>query len=190
MKKKESAAGLFFSMMLRAIVIILGIIIVVFGGVLVTKVVKDSKNKTKDKVVSDNVLTEAEAHDDLLYNEATVATTEEYVVSQDTVDTSTAAFDKRILVLNSTETAGLAGRFCQRLNDNGYANTAASDFTPAQTTSRVIVREDGVGQELMGFFYDASYEVGIGEDIQNGTLEDVSVYDIVIIIGSNDDDGQ
>lgn len=192
--KKQSAVSLFFSMFLRATVIILAIVIVVFGGVLATKIAKNKKEKGKDVVVSDNVLTEAEARDDLLYN-TTEATGEnpDTQVSEDGQTTGTepiTATDKRILVLNSTETLGLAGRWCQRLNDNGYANTAASDFAIAQTTTRVISRNDGIGKELVSFFAGASYEVGIGEEIQNGTLEDVSVYDIVIIVGSNDDDGQ
>ena len=73
--KKQSAAGLFFSILLKAVVIILGLVIIGFGIFFIIKVAKtDKKNDAPATTVSDNVLTEVEAHDDLLYETATEAT--------------------------------------------------------------------------------------------------------------------
>lgn len=180
--KRQSAAGLFFSMFLRATVVILGIVILVFGVVLVTKAVKDDgKEKGPMTTVGNNVLTEAEGRDDLLYNstEATTeATTEEVVIPE-----IAPAYDKNILVLNSTDVTGLAGRWCETLNEQGYANTSASDYSMALENTKIVAREGGVGEELLDYFNGATYEVGT---VSNGTSEPTDGYDIVIIIGIAD----
>lgn len=180
--KKQSAAGLFFSMFLRAIVIILAVLIFVIGIALVSKAVSRSKDKSGETTVGDGILTEVEGRDDLLYN----TTENQQDTSEDTTDYSDAepSYDKRILVLNSTETAGLAGRWCDKLAEAGYTNTEKSDYTPQLTQTKVVSKTDGVGQDLVKFFDNATYEVG---EITEGTLENTIYYDIVIIIGTADD---
>lgn len=187
--KKQSAVGLFFSMFLRAAVVILGLVILVFGVALVSKYIKINKGKsdTPATTVSPSVLTEADVVDDLLTAEPT--TTE--MASEDTTELTEEApelvtsFDKVILVLNSTDVTGLAGRWCAKLNEHGYANTSASDFYDQQTNTRIISTVDGVGRDLLQYFNGASYEVGV---VTQGTSASTDGVDIVIIIGTNDSD--
>lgn len=176
--KKQSVAGLFFSMFLRAAVVILGIVIIVFGVVILMRVVKgDTKSGDPSTTVGDSVLTESDGRDDLLYNSTAAP-------SGDGQGTPTVtSYDKRILVLNSTDIAGVAGGWCTRLNEAGYNNTMAADYATTIETTRVVSKVDGVGTDLVGFFNGASYEVG---EVTEGSMEDTTNYDIVIIIGTND----
>lgn len=178
-KKKQTAAGLFFSMLLRAAVVILGIGIVVFGVFFAMQAINGGgKEETPATTLDENALTDAQV-DDLQMNpstEAPVEITEEQTVAQD-------AKNCKILVLNSTEIAGLAGRWCETLNADGYANTNASDYSEALSDTKIISREDGVGTELVAYFSSATYEVGT---VSSGTTEPTDDYDIVIIIGASD----
>ncbi|MBR1815252.1 MAG: LytR C-terminal domain-containing protein [Lachnospiraceae bacterium] len=183
--KKQSAAGLFFSILLKAIVILLGIAIVAFGIFFIIKVMKTDKTDSNPATtVSDNVLTEAGAHDDLLY-ETTAATTEA-VPEPDNVAAITPS-TANILVLNSTDTTGLAGRWCEKFNGYGYANTMASDYSTPQETTRIVAKSEDLGQDFLQYFNGASYEVG---EVTEGASIDTSAYDVVIIIGAADDDSQ
>ncbi len=185
--KKQSMVGLFFSMFLRATVIILAIVIVVFGIVFISKVMqKEDKDKIPATTASPNVLTEAEGHDELLY--ADPSETTEYVTAVDTEAPTTEAevimsYDANILVLNSTDEIGLAGRWCETLNGFGYNNTSASDYYTAQEYTRVISTTPGMGEDLVQYFNGASYEVGT---VTTGSSEPTDGYDIVIIIGIAD----
>ncbi len=183
--KKQSAANLFFSMFLRAIVIILGIIIFVLSIVVAGKAISRSRAKQGQTTVNDSILTEVEGRDDLLYNTTEAQTTQETV--EDVPEDVTSSTDKRILVLNSTETVGLAGRWCERLAGEGYTNTEKSDYSTPLTNTKIVSTTEGVGRDLLRFFKDASYEVGT---VTEGTLEDTQYYDIVVIIGSEDDDSK
>ncbi len=188
--KKQSMVGLFFSMFLRATVIILAIVIVVFGIVFISKVMqKEDKDKTPATTASPNVLTEAEGHDELLYTDPSETT--EYVTAADTEATEATeaevlmSYDANILVLNSTDVIGLAGRWCETLGSYGYSNTAASDYYTPQEYTRVISTSPDIGQDLVQYFNGASYEVGT---VTTGTSEPTDGYDIVIIIGIADSD--
>lgn len=176
--KKQSVAGLFFSMFLRAAVVILGVAIVVFGVViLVTAVKKDNSKDSPATTVGDSILTESDGRDDLIYN------TTEAADSGDTTAAVATSYDKNILVLNSTGIAGVAGGWCTTLNESGYNNTMAADYTTTLETTKIVAKQEGVGQDLLSFFNGATYEVG---EVTEGSLEDTSNYDIVIIIGTND----
>lgn len=182
--KRQSVAGLFFSMFLRAAVIILGIAIVVFGIVFLTKVMKGDGNKTKTPAttIGDNVLTDAEARDDLLYNDTTLPGNSDN--SQSTPGSET-SYDKKILVLNSTDEVGLAGRWCDELSGHGYNNTEASDYSEALATTKIVSTTAGVGEDLIAYFNGATYEVGV---VSSGVSVSTDGFDIVIIIGTADSD--
>lgn len=180
-KKQQTAAGLFFSMLLRAAVIILGIGIVVFGAFFVMQAVKGGGKSTAPATTLDeNALTDAQV-DELQMNPSTEAPAE---ITEAPVTTGDAK-NCNILVLNSTDIAGLAGRWCETLNADGYANTKASDYSDALSDTRIIAREDGLGTELVSYFAAATYEVGT---VTSGTTEPTDGYDIVIIIGASDSD--
>ncbi len=182
--KKQSPVGLFFGIFLRAVVIIVGIATIAFGIFFLTKVIGDGKEKDGPvTTLPDDVITSVEGHDDLIYN-TKEDTTEEITTEAPQASLS---YDKNILVLNSTNTTGLAGRWCDRLREKGYSNVEAADYSDTQTNTRIVAVEDGVGQDLIQYFNGATYEVGI---VTEGTNADVSGKDIVIIIGTSDDDGQ
>ena len=184
--KKQSMVGLFFSMFLRATVIILAIVIVVFGVVFISKVMQKEggKSKTPATTASPNVLTETEGHDSLLYTDPSQTT--EYVTAVDTQEElvePTMSYDANILVLNSTDEIGLAGRWCETLGGFGYNNTSASDYSTPQEYTRIISTSPDMGQDLVQYFNGASYEVGT---VTTGSSESTDGYDIVIIIGIAD----
>ena len=180
-KKRQTAAGLFFSMLLRAAVVILGIGIVVFGAFFVMQALKGGgKSNAPATTLDENALTDAQV-DELQMNPSTEAPAE----ITEAPETIGDAKNCNILVLNSTDIAGLAGRWCETLNADGYANTKASDYSDALSDTKVIAREDGLGSELVAYFASASYEVGT---VTSGTSEPTDGYDIVIIIGASDSD--
>ena len=176
-RKQQTAAGLFFSMLLRAAVIILGIAIVAFGAFFVLQAVKGNTAKdTPATTLDQNALTDSQV-DELQITPSTEAQTSEETAAE------IPATDKKILVLNSTEIAGLAGRWCDTLNANGYTDTKASDYTEALADTKIVAREDGVGKELVQYFANASYEVGT---VTSNVSESTDEYDVVIIIGASD----
>ena len=178
-RKQQTAAGLFFSMLLRAAVIILGLAIVAFGAFFVLQAVKGGVKKSGPATTLDaNALTDAQT-DDLQMNPSTEASAEDTQEAQETGDSK----GKNILVLNSTGIAGLAGRWCETLNADGYANTNARDYSESLADTKIISKEDGVGTELVNYFAAASYEVGT---VTSGTSEPTDGYDIVIILGASD----
>lgn len=184
--KKESPVGLFFSMFLKAIVVILGLVIVVFGILIVTNVVKGNNkdNKNPATTVGENVLTEAEQKDDLLSNETTAAP------YKDTSKPEEGGMDKsemKVMVLNSTDISGLAGRWAEKLEGYGYMQADASDYSVTLETTKIYAVKDGVGKELLQYFKNAEYEVGT---VTENISESMDGYDVVIILGSADDDGQ
>ena len=178
--KKQSALGLFFSILLKAIVILLGIAIIVFGIFFAVK--SDKPDETPTTTVSDNILTEAGAHDDLLYE--TTAVTTEQVVSDETPTDGTPYYIN-LLILNSTDTSGLAGRWCEKFNGFGYNNTLASDYYDPQETTKIVAKTEGYGEEFVQYFNGASYEIG---EVTENVAFDTSEYDVIIIIGSADID--
>lgn len=183
-KKQQTAAGLFFSMLLRAAVIIVGLAIVAFGAFFVIQVVKgDSlKKNTPATTLDENALTDAQV-DNLQMNASTEAAAESQDGAAGEADASGDAKSKKIMVLNSTGIAGLAGRWCETLNADGYADTSASDYSESLADTKIIAKEDGVGRELVNYFAAASYEVGT---VTSGTSEPTDGYDIVIILGASD----
>jgi hypothetical protein len=85
----------------------------------------------------------------------------------------------RVLVLNSTEIAGAAGRFTEELAAQGYQTLPASDFTPEQDPSRVWYRE--------GFSAEANVLAelipgSLVEPIPDPTVGEGA--DIVIVLGT------
>lgn len=179
--KKESPIGLFFGILLKAVVIILGIGIAVLGILILMKVVKSDRNRIEPATtVGDSILTEADAIDNQMYE-----TTEATEAPPQPAEGEEYSYHKNILVLNSTSTQGLAGRWCGRLNDAGYVNTFASDYSTPQDTTRIIAKREGIGTDLVSLFNGASYEVG---DVTEGTSTSTANYDIIVILGASDND--
>lgn len=99
---------------------------------------------------------------------STEATTAEEVSSK----------DKKIEIYNSTNVSGLAKKWKTTLTNAGYTNISKVANYDGSTISntKIIVSQDGMGQDLVGYFSEATVEVG---SLPDGV-------DIQIIIGSAD----
>ena len=179
-KKGQSAGSIFLNMFLKTFVIIFGLLIIAFGVFFITQVVKNKAKKTEPVTTAgENQLTEVEAPDDLITGEITAAATEE--PSEERISTK----DAKIAVLNSTDVSGLAGRWCETLNEDGYENTEASDFIYNIEDTEIYVTQEGLGDELLDYFTSATVSTG---RVPDGASIDTSAYDIIIIIGNSDSD--
>ena len=84
---------------------------------------------------------------------------------------------KNILVLNGSKINGLAGKTQQKLQDAGYTVPKVGDYTnETVTVTKIIVKEDGQGEDLAKYFKNPKVTVGMVED----------GYDIEIIVGTTD----
>jgi len=83
-----------------------------------------------------------------------------------------------IEVSNGGDVAGLAGRFTQKLADDGYRLAEPTTYHGEQVDyTRIQVKNDGAGRELVKYFDDARVE---------GAPADMSSADIRIILGTNE----
>lgn len=84
---------------------------------------------------------------------------------------------KEILVLNGSRITGLAGATQKKLQDDGFTVPKVGDYTrETLTRTRIIVKEEGQGEDLAEYFSDPEVTVGMVED----------GYDIEIILGTAD----
>ena len=125
-RKKQSAMGLFFAFFLKAVVIILGLVILAMSAFLVKTVImaKDTENQSEEdenafeEDQEDELLTAQEFSDDeLLYDDS------EGAVAADGEEISTSneiAKDASIVVLNGTQTAGLAAAWKGKLEEEQF----------------------------------------------------------------------
>lgn len=82
-----------------------------------------------------------------------------------------------IIVLNGSRISGLASRTQERLNAAGFSVTQIGDYTDeVLTQTRIIVKKDGIGNDLARRFNNPSVVVG---DVEEG-------FDIEIILGTVD----
>lgn len=82
-----------------------------------------------------------------------------------------------IQILNGSNITGLAGYYNQKLTASGYTIANVGNYTQGTlTTTKIIVKEEALGQDLKQFFNNAVIEIG--------TLE--SDVDIQIILGTAD----
>ena len=83
-----------------------------------------------------------------------------------------------IQVLNGGGIRRLAGKWKDKLNEKGYTVLNTDDYSGDKLTStKIIVKEENVGLDLVKFFKNATIEVG---DVAEG-------YDIIIVVGTEDD---
>ena len=176
MKKKQSASGLFFSMFLRAIVVILAIVIVCLAVALVRSWIKGSGSKTGDTSTGGIAVSSENQTDSLLTSTATEAPTE--------APTQEVKLDIKIVVLNGTNTNGVAGAWREKLNNAGYTAVEVGNYSGTTTTTLLYFKTPGAGQELASYFK----ETQTLETFDSGNADvDLSDTDVLIIIGAKDD---
>lgn len=190
---KQTPVQLFLSIFLRVAVAILGVVIIIFGIIFLSNVFKkggkDKDDSAQSSTVDESVLTEVSQRDDLLFSSTEATETATTEGGQDKTEDKTeeeagaTSKDKSILVLNGAEQGGLAGSVCGKLNGLGYDNTTPSDFDGVIARTKIVAQKNGDGKDFMEMFKSPVYEVGI---VTEGAPFDTSDYDIVIIIGTND----
>lgn len=84
---------------------------------------------------------------------------------------------KKILVLNGSRIRGLAAKMQEILEDKGYTVAEIGDYTEETLTqTKIIVKKEGQGEDLVKYFKDPEVTVGMVDD----------GYDIEIIVGTAD----
>lgn len=175
---KKSAAKVFGESFLRTTVIILALVIVGFAGFFIFKIATAGGKKTADTdgVVTTEAMTEAPSTEEVV----TEATTEEEVVSSK---------ELTIFVLNSTTVSGLAGSWKDKLIGDGYNAVYAGNYKSGSlTTTKIMVKEDGMGADVAAYFNNPEVVTGVSTDgvsLSDQSI-DVSTADIIVIVGSND----
>lgn len=107
--------------------------------------------------------------DEIFYRERTDSTTTESGDSKDLT----------IEVSNGGGINGLAGQYTEKLKAQGYTVTAPTNYTGQQMSqTRIQVKSDGVGSDLISYFANAKVEVA-PKDLPSGV-------DIRIILGTEE----
>ena len=175
----KKALKLFGEVFLKAIIVLLGIAIVVFAIYFMIQVFGGgNKNKDGNSGDAGGISTQ-----DLIASDDTTADTSSSDSSEDasseepqTVE-PISSVGHTIEVLNSTDTAGVAAGWRDKLNEAGFNVTQVGNYeTETLTNSKIIVSQDGMGQDLLQYFPNATIEVGT---IDSGV-------EIQIIVGTSD----
>lgn len=169
----KKAWKLFGEVFLKSIIVILGIAIVVFAIYFMIQVFgggnKEKENTDGDTSISTEDLSSEE--------QGTDEPTSEDTVTEEPTAEPISSVGHTIEVLNSTETAGVAAGWQETLNAAGFNVTQIGNYeTETLTNTKIIVPQDGMGQDLLQYFPTAVIEVGT---VDSGV-------EIQIIVGTAD----
>lgn len=163
---------LFGEAFLRTMVILLGLAIVVFAVYFIVKVATGG-NKKKDPTTTENSASTDNSEQKSSDTEEVTTDTEE-----PTTQEAISSVGKTIEVLNSTDTAGVAKLWQTKLVAEGFTVSTVGNYEAATlTNTKIIVTEEGMGQDLTSYFKNATIEVGTPTS---------SGVDIQIIVGTDD----
>lgn len=189
---KKTMLKIFGEAFLRSFVVLMAIVIVGFAAFFIINVKSNDKNKqvaqtTQENTTASEITTEEVTTEEVTTEEVTTEepTTEEVTTEEPDIPST----DKKIMLLNSTNVAGLAKGWSAKLNGAGFAQTITGNFTAgAYTQTKIYVPEEGMGKDLVTHFKDAVLEVGKPSagtySPSSGMSEEgVSIY---IVIGNND----
>lgn len=168
----KKAMRLFGEVFLKTIIVILGMAIVAFVIFFMIQKFGGSKksNNTEEPA---SITTESLPTD---------ATSEEPVTEEPTSEEPAtveliSSVGHSIEVLNSTDVAGVAAGWQEKLNNAGFTVSQIGNYeVETLTNSKIIVTQDGMGMDLLEYFPSASIEVGT---IDSGV-------EIQIIVGTSD----
>ena len=181
--KKRSAFGIFCSFFLKAMVIILGLVILAMGTYLAWHAIKystqDEAELSEEEALmdggKDDLMTSTKTDAELLYDNG-----------EDEGLFTTAESGDYIIVLNATETAGLAGAWRDKLIENGYTNVVAANYLDGYLDRSRIIAVEGVNlATIRNLMNDPEAENGTVDSVSTDaeTTEGVKAF---IIIGRND----
>ena len=190
-KKKQSAMGLFFAFFLKAVVIILGLVILAMSAFLVKTVImaKDTESQSEadenafEEDQEDELLTSQEFSDDeLLYDDSQAE------VGADGEEISTSneiAKDASIVVLNGTQTAGLAAAWKEKLAEQGFTNIQTGNYLNGTLETSKLVTSDETLSALQGGPEGVEIEVASSDSVATDVPpEGVVVY---LLVGWDND---
>ena len=162
---------------LKTLIVILGVAIVIFAIYFMIQVFgggKSGKGTTEDTPISTEDLGLDVSTDG---SSDTVADTTEPTSEEPATQEPISSVGHSIEVLNSTDVAGVAAGWQEKLNGAGFTVTQIGNYEEQTlTNTKIIVSQDGMGQDLVGQFKNATVEVGT---ISSGV-------EIQIIIGTED----
>ena len=188
-KNKKNPAGIFFLFFLKAIVIILGLVILAMGAYLI-KYTMSADNKKSEQEFDDSMLVDND-HDDLLASDTDSSLSEDKLLFDNeegavTEASKDIASDDKIVVLNATETAGLAAAWKERLAEKGFTKVETGNYLgESLEKSKIVVTEEGTGNNLSEIISGASVENGSADSVDCDADKDgVKAF---IIIGNSDD---
>lgn len=114
--------------------------------------------------------------DTIIDNASYTVTQSEYMETQKKAS-SVSSKKLKIQILNGSGVKGLAGKWSEKLVDEGYKVGGVSDYKDDNLThTKIIVKKESVGLDLIKYFKNAQTEVG---NVTDG-------YDIVIAVGLED----
>ncbi|MCM1494649.1 MAG: LytR C-terminal domain-containing protein [Bacteroides sp.] len=165
---------LFGEAFLKTLIVILGIAIVIFAIYFLIQIFGGGG---KDKDPSEDVPINTQDLNDDDPSTDDVPDTIEPTTEPPATAEPISSVGHTIEVLNSTDTAGVAAGWQEKLNAAGFNVTQIGNYeTETLTGTRIIVTQEGMGQDLVGQFRNATVEVGT---ISSGV-------EIQIIIGTDD----
>ena len=194
---KKTMLRVFGEAFLRSMVVLMAIAIIGFATFFVVKVNSDKKVLAENEKKSETTeYSEDELHAMLEKenaNDADKGTTEEVTAEDVTTEATTEvekipSTDKNILILNSTNVSGLASAWRDKISGAGFGNTAIGNYNSgAETQTKIYVKQEGMGEDLLQYFSDAVIVVGELDSSQYAIKSgSISTVDICIVIGSND----
>lgn len=134
------------------------------------KVDTDAAKKVFDKILSENGDVDSAL-------EATNTSTEK-TTKATTEDTKDSSKSITIEIQNSTQISGLASRWKDKLTENGYSIGSVKTNQQGELThTKIIIAEEGLGQDLKSYFKNPKYEVG---QVSSGAK-------ICIVLGTEDE---
>ena len=185
-KKKKNAAGIFFLFFLKAIVIILGLVILAMGAYLV-KYTLTADDRKQEQEFDESLLVDSD-RDELLASDTDSSKPENENLLYDDSEGSQADLgaDDKIVVLNATETSGLAAAWKDKLAEAGFTTIETGNyFGGSQDSTRIVYTEEISSSKIAELFPEATVETGTQDNIECDLDKDgVKVF---IIIGNSDD---
>lgn len=203
---KKTMLKLFGEEMLRSLVVLMAILILGFAAFFVFKVRSDKKilaeqatteqastysDEELQAMLDEENAKDAETAEDTTEEVTTEEVTTEEVTTEEvtteeptTEELNIPSTDKKILVLNSTKTNGLASKWMNKLSGDGFTNISKGNYSLSkETQTKIYVTEEGMGKDLLPYFTDAVIEVG---SLSSGIDVSTSGVEIFIVIGTND----
>ena len=192
--KKPATSYLFFGAFLKAVVILLIFVILGMGAYLTKNLIQIYKNGATTEI-DESVFSNDNQVDDLLMATPDEADTEETVeeASSDEAEEDQ-GITTPVVVLNGTNTPGIAGYYQQKIQDLGYSNVTAANYQPVDgatsANTKIYVSAEGMGEDMKVLFADPTYITGKIDSstaIDNdGNPLDLSKTDIIIVVGESD----